>query len=90
MLQEALNNVQKYSQADKVEISLTKRDSSVIFRLRDNGQGFDIREANSRKETGKGFGLGSMKERVELSGGRFELHSDPGLGVLIKAEWKID
>jgi signal transduction histidine kinase len=90
LLQEAMNNIHRHSQADWVKISLVKRGSSIIFHIEDNGRGFDFQKATCQEEMGKGFGLISMKGRVELSGGRFQLHTIPGRGVSIRAEWEID
>jgi PAS domain S-box-containing protein len=89
LLQESMSNVRKHSRADLVQISLYKEKSSIVFRVGDNGQGFDPREVPFRKEMGKEFGLRGMKERVELSGGRHELHSSPGQGVSIRAVWEM-
>jgi signal transduction histidine kinase len=90
LLQEAMNNIHKHSQADWVKISLAIKGSFMIFHIEDNGRGLDFQNAICQKEMGKRFGLTSMKERVELSGGRFELHSAPGRGVSIRAEGQID
>lgn len=88
VLQEALNNVAKHSRADRVGVSLTREDQVIRLEIGDNGQGFDLSEKYSI--TGqKGLGLGSMKERVELSGGTFEILSAPGKGTLLRADGPI-
>ncbi len=89
LLQEALNNIRKYSRADRVEISLRRIGSLIVFRVSDNGQGFNPRKAPSGKKMGHGFGLRGMLERVELSGGQCDVKSAPGKGVSIWAEWSI-
>jgi signal transduction histidine kinase len=89
MLQEAFNNIRKYSQADRVEISLRRIGSVVLFSISDNGGGFNAKKVLSRKKIGHGFGLRGMLERVELSGGKFVIKSAPGKGVSIRAEWSI-
>lgn len=89
LLQEALNNIRKYSRAGRVEISLRKIGSSIVFLIKDNGQGFDTKKAPSGKKIGHGFGLRGMLERVELSGGKCDVKSAPGKGVSIWAEWNI-
>lgn len=83
ILQEALNNIAKYSKADKVLISLHKKNNHLELAIADNGIGFDYQTLP------KGMGLISMKERVELSGGYFALTSFPGKGTTIKATWLI-
>ncbi|MGA2401802.1 MAG: PAS domain S-box protein [Syntrophobacteraceae bacterium] len=87
MLQEALNNIHKYSRAERVEISLRRIGRSIVFRIRDNGQGFSPRKALSGNKIGHGFGLRGMRERVELSGGKCVVKSAPGKGVSICAGW---
>ncbi len=86
VLQEALNNVAKHSRADRVGVSLTREEEAIRLEIADNGQGFDLSEKYSINGQ-KGLGLGSMKERVELSGGTFEILSAPGKGTLLRARW---
>ena len=83
VLQEALNNFAKYGKGDLVELSLTKSGGTFAFMVRDNGQGFDVEKAQ------KGLGLESMRERVEISGGEFEIESIIGQGTTIRAIWGI-
>lgn len=83
ILQEALNNIAKYSKADKVFISLHKKNNHLELTIADNGIGFDYHSFP------KGMGLVGMKERAELAGGYFALTSLPGKGTTIKATWLI-
>ncbi len=86
VLQEAMNNAAKYSQGDRILVSLAGRDEGIQLTIQDNGRGFDADENYSKKGP-KGLGLGSMKERVELSGGDFKVISSPGGGSTIQARW---
>jgi PAS domain S-box-containing protein len=88
VLQEALNNVAKHSGANSVTIFLTRRDDSIELTIKDNGRGFNLKEAFDIDVSKRGFGLGSMKERIELSGGSFALESIRGEGTTIKASWQ--
>ena len=81
VLQEALNNFAKHGKGDRVEVSLSKSDETFSFVIRDNGQGFDVENVQ------KGLGLESMRERVELSGGEFQLDSIIGQGTTIRLSW---
>jgi signal transduction histidine kinase len=81
VMQEALNNIAKYSKADLVHLSLKKEENKIELEIEDNGIGFDIEDAK------KGFGLSSMRERTELSGGTFAIKSIIGKGTTIKAIW---
>jgi len=84
ILQEALNNVAKHSQADWVQLSLQKTASGVELTIHDNGIGFDLAEAISLIPSRRGFGLASMRERAQLSGGKFSIKSSAGNGTTIR------
>jgi PAS domain S-box-containing protein len=88
ILQEALNNVAKYSKAGAVSVSLKIKGSLIELGITDNGQGFDAQQVRSARRLGRGFGLTSMKERTELSGGRFSVESKKGVGTILRATWK--
>lgn len=90
IIQEAMNNVAKHSQADQVHVSLRKQGSRLDFVLKDNGQGFNPAKVFSRENRQKGLGVSSMRERVELSGGSFVIKSQEGKGTLIQASWPCD
>jgi PAS domain S-box-containing protein len=85
--QEALNNVAKHSKANLVCLTLGESRGEIELVIKDNGQGFDPKEALSRESTKRGLGLSSMKERTELSGGNFVIESTPGKGTTIRAHW---
>jgi signal transduction histidine kinase len=89
ILQEALNNAANHSGADLVTISLIKTDGEMMLALQDNGRGFNLEEVLSVDTAKRGFGLTSMKERAELSGGSFAIESSVGEGTTIRATWKI-
>jgi PAS domain S-box-containing protein len=88
ILQEALNNVTKHSQAPLVHLSLQKKHDGVELTVHDNGTGFDLTEAISLKPSRRGFGLASMRERAELSGASFDIKSVAGEGTTIRVVWK--
>jgi len=90
ILQEALNNIAKHSQADLVHLSLRKEDNAVVLTVHDNGTGFDLSEAISLQPSRRGFGLASMRERAELSGGKFEIESVIGQGTAIRVRWHTE
>ncbi|MBW2018275.1 MAG: PAS domain S-box protein, partial [Deltaproteobacteria bacterium] len=89
VLQEAFNNVAKHSTADRVRLSLRKNNGHIELEIEDNGAGFDVDQAISRESTRRGFGLASMKERTELSGGTFSMQSEKGRGTRIHAAWPL-
>ena len=89
MMQEAFNNIAKYSQAELVELSLSRKDETIELAIADNGVGFEVSEALSKANDEKGVGLTSMRERAELSGGSFRIESIPGEGTTISASWPL-
>ena len=80
IVQEALTNVVKHAQADRVSIVLRRKDGSVTAVIEDDGRGFD------RSDAGEGFGLVGMKERVELVKGRLEIETSRGKGTTLVVE----
>ena len=89
ILQEALNNAAKHSEADTVRISLRRTDESLELVVEDNGRGFDSVPLLNRGESATGMGLGSMRERTELSGGSFAISSTRGEGTVVQASWPL-
>jgi len=89
IMQEALNNVAKHSQADHVRLCLKKTNGRIELLIEDNGQGFNYGKAVYHKNSMKGFGLASMKERAELSGGACTIKSAKGDGTSIRVLWAV-
>src|SRR6185503_10167221 len=80
ILQEALRNVAKHAQTDRVRVSLSAADGrEVVLRIADSGVGFDLPSGR----TGPGLGLASMRERARLVGGELHVTSSPGGGATI-------
>lgn len=84
IVQESLNNVRKHAHARNVAINLAHSNKNLTLYIYDDGKGFNMEEANKKiEDTSSGFGLYSMKERVELLGGIFEVKSNIGEGTRI-------
>lgn len=82
-VQECLRNVHKHAGARHVHITLDGSRDVVMLRVRDDGRGFD--PTGSGAGEGGRLGLASLRERLELSGGRFHVASAPGRGTTITA-----
>ncbi|NJO90857.1 MAG: hypothetical protein HC831_19255 [Chloroflexia bacterium] len=67
-----MNNVAKHSQASHVNISLESADGQLRLTVEDDGIGFSVEEALSRRDS---FGLAGLRERVALLSGRFYIES---------------
>jgi PAS domain S-box-containing protein len=89
IVQEAFNNAARHSEAEILRISLDKTDVEIRLAVQDNGQGFDLEDLLSADAERRGFGITSMKERTELSGGSFSIESGIGKGTTIRATWKV-
>jgi signal transduction histidine kinase len=79
---EALNNVLKHARADQVTVKLAYDEQRCCLTIRDDGLGFDPEIANN----GGGFGLQTMRERVERIGGTMTLDTSPGRGTTVSVE----
>ncbi|MDH5281916.1 MAG: GAF domain-containing protein [Thermoleophilia bacterium] len=80
IVQEALTNISKHSDATRVSILLARKQRAVVIVVEDDGGGF-----NPGAKTA-GLGLAGMRERVELHGGQLRIETSPGRGTTIVAE----
>ncbi|MBI4890461.1 MAG: GAF domain-containing sensor histidine kinase [Acidobacteria bacterium] len=80
LVQEILNNIAKYSLASHVNLLVESADGYLRLHVEDNGVGFDVEEALSRRDC---YGLSGLRERVALLGGRLAVRSrrKPGAGT---------
>lgn len=84
IIQEALNNVKKHASAANVHVKMEFTENSIKLVVSDNGKGFDKGNVKSQDIEG-GYGLLSMKERVDLLNGKLDIISTPGKGTKIFA-----
>ncbi|MFO3796874.1 MAG: ATP-binding protein [Anaerolineales bacterium] len=85
VIQELLGNAARHSQATQVKVVIDFSPQLLRVTVDDNGRGFDPAQAMQ----GSGSGLKLLRERVEQSGGRFEVDSAPGKGTRIHFEVPI-
>jgi PAS domain S-box-containing protein len=90
VIQEALNNAAMHSKADTIYIRMKKIGNYFEAEVEDNGRGFDFKEVSNQGDRSSGFGLKSMRERVEIIGGSFSLHSFSGTGTCIRIAFPVD
>ncbi len=82
IIQEAMNNTKKHAQAKNLLINLEFTDKNLRLCIYDDGKGFDVENTKPKSDDiNSGFGLVSIRERVELLGGTFEINSKSGNGT---------
>ena len=77
VVQEALANVRRHSEARRATVTLGLEDNEVTVEIEDDGRGFGT-------ETSPGIGLTGMRERVQGLGGRLEVESEEGVGTRVR------
>ncbi|MCC7208844.1 MAG: GAF domain-containing sensor histidine kinase, partial [Anaerolineae bacterium] len=84
IVQEALNNATKHSQATWVRITARRDEESAIWlTIEDNGKGFDPANASLSN-----LGLRMMRERADGVGASIELESQVGGGTRVTVRWQ--
>ena len=79
IVQEALNNVAKHSQARNVAILLEQSTDRVSLIVEDDGVGFNAEQRFQARR----FGVTGMRERTALLAGTFDIESSPGHGTAV-------
>ena len=77
--QELLSNTLRHSHATTLEVYLRQLDSTVLFKIEDNGVGF-----NSEEILPGSYGINNMKEREQGLGGQVRIVSFPNQGTTIE------
>jgi two-component system nitrate/nitrite sensor histidine kinase NarX len=81
VVQEALTNTRKHSRAHRVTVRIDCTSPVSTLTIEDDGVGFD--SASVKRSMEGGFGLASMRERVEQVGGTLTVHTAPNEGTTI-------
>lgn len=77
IIQESLQNINKYAKATTVKVDLKKQENSILLTITDDGIGFNV---NLKK---KGIGLQNMISRSKECNGTFNVKSEVGKGTTI-------
>jgi signal transduction histidine kinase len=80
IIQEAVNNALKYSEADTISVEISNKQKTFIVRVEDNGKGFDLDKIN------RGNGLNNMNKRASELGTTLMINSIIGKGTKITFE----
>src|SRR6185295_17829999 len=81
-----LFNAVKHVHADRATLELAlDADDRLCITVTDQGIGFEPAELDDRSKGGQvGWGLFSIRERLTLLGGRFDVDSAPGRGTRVR------
>jgi signal transduction histidine kinase len=86
VVQEALANVRKHAETNRVAVTLERRPQTLRVEVRDWGRGFRPSAARIRAGPSERVGLAGIQERVEILRGRCSIQSRPGGGTRITVE----
>jgi signal transduction histidine kinase len=78
IVQEQINNIQKYSKCRNVTINIRSQGSNITLSIEDDGVGFDS------EVKPKGIGMRNIKSRVDFYSGTFNIISSPGNGCRLE------
>lgn len=84
IVQESLSNILKHSKADSGQVTIEYLSQKINVFIKDNGVGFNLDKEN-RESINKnyGFGLTSIRERIELLDGEFNVETELGEGTCL-------
>jgi signal transduction histidine kinase len=77
IIQESLQNINKYAEANTIKVELKKRDGDLFLTISDDGNGFDT------KKSKKGIGLQNIQSRTIECNGTVDIQSKKGDGTII-------
>ena len=90
IVRELLFNVVKHAGIDEAKVRVKVQDDRLLLCVSDEGRGFDRHDQRSEK----GFGLATMRQRLEGIEGEMNIESVPGEGTcvsvaLAEGEWEL-
>ena len=86
IIQEALRNVWRHSQATRAEVVLEFGEKKLRITVVDNGKGFDRPKTMGDLARYGKLGLAGMQERAQLVGTTLAVDSQPGKGSTVTIE----
>ncbi len=87
VMQEALSNSLRHAGASEISVRLDLLRGELVLEVTDDGRGIGPESQEESKRSG--LGLASMRERVVLLGGRFEINSEPASGTTLRARLPV-
>jgi two-component system, NarL family, sensor kinase len=83
IVQEIIQNTLKHSRATFLNITLIKKEKTILMQTKDDGIGFNYSEKSLEA---KGVGLLSLQSRAQILGGQLIVHTQPGSGTAFEIE----
>jgi ligand-binding sensor domain-containing protein/signal transduction histidine kinase len=81
IVQEAMNNIVKHSQATRAMVTVARDGGSIVVRIEDNGTGVRLEATGVDRPANGGLGLAGIRERARILGGTVEIRSYAGAGT---------
>ena len=83
IIQEALQNINKYAEADQAYVDVHKDGRQIVINIHDNGVGFDTTKASG------GIGMKNLKQRSAALNAQLKIESSPENGTNINVQFSI-
>ncbi|MDX1662429.1 MAG: GAF domain-containing sensor histidine kinase [Candidatus Promineifilaceae bacterium] len=90
IVEEALSNARKYSQATEIKVRLWREQGLFVAQVQDNGIGFDMESVNSSYSGRGSLGMVNMRERAERVEGSLRVESTIGMGTTVTLVVPLD
>ena len=82
-IRELLFNIAKHASAQNVTVAMGREEKNIRIEISDDGKGFDVSSLDTSMGKNEGFGLFSIRERLDFLGGSLEIHSKTGKGTKV-------
>jgi signal transduction histidine kinase len=82
-LKEALHNIIKHSDADKIDITILC-DNSILIRIADNGKGIDLSQPKTN-----GNGIRNIERRMQQMGAKLNIENEEGLVLIFDIPYNL-
>lgn len=82
IIQEAIGNAVKHSDSETIQVNIEESAAHMIVEVVDRGCGF----STDASLGGRGIGISTIRERIELIGGHLHIRSRPGKGTTVRIE----
>ncbi|MBN1246462.1 MAG: sensor histidine kinase [Anaerolineae bacterium] len=89
VIQTLIHTAREQDQASNINVHLNIEDDEVTVTMDDNGIGFEIDELFSSDDAVR-LGLPTLRERIEMLGGKLHIYSAPGQGIRVNLSMPVE